>query len=193
MEAVGFTTTIPVEVLLAAGRRPVDLNNVFINAEAPGELIRLAELDGYPRTACAWIDLVVARGQALGDEGAVGLAAHRVDDAAAGPERDHGGRVIERKAAVDVQDDALQAAGALPAHRIVHQMAALVGAVSGNAGGGNVVAAMDLLEAEGEEDHPAAGPGGILPADAHGRPGEVGDVLEGPGTVDLDAAVDLRN
>lgn len=52
---LGCTTTIPVEVVLAAGRRPVDLNNVFINAGAPGELVRRAELEGYPRTACAWI------------------------------------------------------------------------------------------------------------------------------------------
>jgi len=55
MDAIGFTTTIPVEVLLAAGRRPVDLNNIFINAPDPGALVRLAELEGYPRTACAWI------------------------------------------------------------------------------------------------------------------------------------------
>jgi benzoyl-CoA reductase/2-hydroxyglutaryl-CoA dehydratase subunit BcrC/BadD/HgdB len=55
MEAVGFTTTIPVEIILAAGRRPVDLNNLFINAPDPGALIRRAELEGYPRTACAWI------------------------------------------------------------------------------------------------------------------------------------------
>jgi hypothetical protein len=29
---VGLTTTIPVEVLLAAGVTPVDLNNLFISA-----------------------------------------------------------------------------------------------------------------------------------------------------------------
>jgi len=55
MTAIGFTTTIPVEVLLAARRRPVDLNNIFINSPDPGALVRLAELEGYPRTACAWI------------------------------------------------------------------------------------------------------------------------------------------
>lgn len=55
MDAIGFTTTIPVEVILAAGRRPVDLNNVFINSPDPCALVRLAELEGYPRTACAWI------------------------------------------------------------------------------------------------------------------------------------------
>jgi benzoyl-CoA reductase/2-hydroxyglutaryl-CoA dehydratase subunit BcrC/BadD/HgdB len=55
MGAVGFTTTIPVEVLLAAGRRPVDLNNLFITAPDPMAFVRRAELEGYPRTACAWI------------------------------------------------------------------------------------------------------------------------------------------
>lgn len=55
MEAIGFTTTIPVEVVLAAGLRPVDLNNIFITSPDPCALVRLAELEGYPRTACAWI------------------------------------------------------------------------------------------------------------------------------------------
>lgn len=55
MRSVGFTTTIPVEVVLAAGCRPVDLNNLFITAPDPMALVRRAELEGYPRTACAWI------------------------------------------------------------------------------------------------------------------------------------------
>ena len=55
MQPIGFTTTIPVEVVLAAGHRPVDLNNIFINAPDPCALVRQAELEGYPRTACAWI------------------------------------------------------------------------------------------------------------------------------------------
>jgi benzoyl-CoA reductase/2-hydroxyglutaryl-CoA dehydratase subunit BcrC/BadD/HgdB len=52
---VGFTTTIPVEVLLAGGRVPVDLNNVFIGAENPAEYVRRAEADGFPRNSCGWI------------------------------------------------------------------------------------------------------------------------------------------
>ena len=52
---VGLTTTIPVEVILAAGHTPVDLNNVFITGEDPGALVARAEMDGYPRNACAWI------------------------------------------------------------------------------------------------------------------------------------------
>jgi benzoyl-CoA reductase/2-hydroxyglutaryl-CoA dehydratase subunit BcrC/BadD/HgdB len=52
---VGFTTTIPVEVLFAGGRSPVDLNNAFIGADRPSEYIRRAETDGFPRNCCGWI------------------------------------------------------------------------------------------------------------------------------------------
>jgi len=52
---VGFTTTIPVEILYAGGRAPVDLNNVFILADRPQEYIRQAESDGFPRNCCGWI------------------------------------------------------------------------------------------------------------------------------------------
>jgi len=64
---VGFTTTIPVEVLFAGGRTPVDLNNVFISALRPTEYIRRAESDGFPRNCCGWIKGIygVARLQAF--------------------------------------------------------------------------------------------------------------------------------
>ncbi len=52
---IGFTTTIPVEVLFSGGRAPVDLNNVFIGADRPSEYIREAESDGFPKNCCAWI------------------------------------------------------------------------------------------------------------------------------------------
>jgi len=52
---VGFTTTIPIEVLIAAGRRPVDLNNIFITDPEPGRLIEEAEVAGFPRNICGWI------------------------------------------------------------------------------------------------------------------------------------------
>lgn len=52
---VGFTTSIPVELLFAGGHVPVDLNNVFIGSESPAELIRTAERDGFPRNCCGWI------------------------------------------------------------------------------------------------------------------------------------------
>jgi benzoyl-CoA reductase/2-hydroxyglutaryl-CoA dehydratase subunit BcrC/BadD/HgdB len=52
---VGFTTTIPVEVILAAGLIPVDLNNIFISAADAYQRVSTAEEDGWPRTVCAWI------------------------------------------------------------------------------------------------------------------------------------------
>ncbi|MCL5966312.1 MAG: 2-hydroxyacyl-CoA dehydratase [Deltaproteobacteria bacterium] len=52
---VGFTTTIPVEVLYAGGHRPVDLNNVFITSPDPASFLRAAERDGFPRNCCGWI------------------------------------------------------------------------------------------------------------------------------------------
>jgi benzoyl-CoA reductase/2-hydroxyglutaryl-CoA dehydratase subunit BcrC/BadD/HgdB len=57
---VGLTTTIPVEVVLAAGLTPVDLNNLFIST--PGALPRVsaAEAQGFPRTICAWVKGIYA-------------------------------------------------------------------------------------------------------------------------------------
>ncbi len=52
---IGFTSTIPVEIILAGGAIPVDLNNLFINSPQSGEFIRKAEEDGFPRNVCAWI------------------------------------------------------------------------------------------------------------------------------------------
>jgi benzoyl-CoA reductase/2-hydroxyglutaryl-CoA dehydratase subunit BcrC/BadD/HgdB len=53
--SAGITSTIPVEILLAAGLKPVDLNNLFIASETPDELIRRAEADGFPHNLCGWI------------------------------------------------------------------------------------------------------------------------------------------
>jgi benzoyl-CoA reductase/2-hydroxyglutaryl-CoA dehydratase subunit BcrC/BadD/HgdB len=55
MPKVGFTTTIPVEIVLAAGKTPVDLNNVFITDKDPVKMAEAAEDEGLPRNLCAWI------------------------------------------------------------------------------------------------------------------------------------------
>ncbi|MEW6696641.1 MAG: 2-hydroxyacyl-CoA dehydratase family protein [Bacillota bacterium] len=55
MQKLGMTTTIPVEVVYAAGMTPVDLNNIFITHENPRSLVEEAEVAGYPRNLCAWI------------------------------------------------------------------------------------------------------------------------------------------
>jgi benzoyl-CoA reductase/2-hydroxyglutaryl-CoA dehydratase subunit BcrC/BadD/HgdB len=55
MPKIGITSTVPVEVLFAAGYQPVDLNNIFINDPSPGRLVGLAERCGFPLNSCTWI------------------------------------------------------------------------------------------------------------------------------------------
>lgn len=51
---VGITTTVPVEVIYAAGLLPVDLNNLFITDRDPSRMVAAAERAGFPRTCCCW-------------------------------------------------------------------------------------------------------------------------------------------
>ncbi|MGQ9532329.1 MAG: 2-hydroxyacyl-CoA dehydratase family protein [Desulfotomaculales bacterium] len=60
MALVGITTTIPVEIVYAAGWTPVDLNNVFIGAPDARALVEAAEAAGYPRNICAWVKGIYA-------------------------------------------------------------------------------------------------------------------------------------
>ncbi len=55
MKKIGFTTTIPVEFILASGNIPVDLNNIFVCSSNPSALIDEAQNDGLPRNLCSWI------------------------------------------------------------------------------------------------------------------------------------------
>lgn len=55
MRKIGLTTTVPVEILLAAGYTPIDLNNLFIGSENYLKYIDEAEKDGFPKSLCAWI------------------------------------------------------------------------------------------------------------------------------------------
>src|SRR4030042_3748374 len=52
---IGFTTTIPVELVFAAGYEPCDLNNIFITDENPMRYIERAERDGFPKSLCNWV------------------------------------------------------------------------------------------------------------------------------------------
>ena len=52
---IGFTTTIPVELIFAAGYTPCDLNNIFITDARPMRYIEWAEADGFPKSMCNWI------------------------------------------------------------------------------------------------------------------------------------------
>jgi benzoyl-CoA reductase/2-hydroxyglutaryl-CoA dehydratase subunit BcrC/BadD/HgdB len=60
VKRTGFTTTIPVEVLIAADRIPVDLNNVFISGGKSLDLVEKAEMQGFPRNICSWIKGIYA-------------------------------------------------------------------------------------------------------------------------------------
>lgn len=55
MKVIGITTTVPVEVLIAAGYKVIDLNNLFIASGDYSKYIETAEKDGFPKSSCAWI------------------------------------------------------------------------------------------------------------------------------------------
>jgi len=55
MNKIGITTTVPIEILLAAGYQSVDLNNVFITDPNPERLVNIAEKVGFPLNCCSWI------------------------------------------------------------------------------------------------------------------------------------------
>ncbi len=57
---IGITSTIPVEVVFAAGLTPVDLNNIFITSENPKKLIAYSEACGFSHNTCAWIKGIYA-------------------------------------------------------------------------------------------------------------------------------------
>jgi benzoyl-CoA reductase/2-hydroxyglutaryl-CoA dehydratase subunit BcrC/BadD/HgdB len=55
MKKIGITTTVPIEILIAAGYQPVDLNNILVADPDPGRLINTAERAGFPLNCCSWI------------------------------------------------------------------------------------------------------------------------------------------
>jgi benzoyl-CoA reductase/2-hydroxyglutaryl-CoA dehydratase subunit BcrC/BadD/HgdB len=55
MKKIGITTTVPVEIVLAAGYTPVDLNNVLVSDPQPEHLVAIAERAGFPLNCCSWI------------------------------------------------------------------------------------------------------------------------------------------
>lgn len=50
-----MTSTIPVEIILAAGHTPVDLNNTFVTSDESEKLLGQAESAGFAHNICAWI------------------------------------------------------------------------------------------------------------------------------------------
>ena len=54
MQKIGITTTVPIEIVLAGGCIPIDLNNLFLSQDSL-QLVHKAEIQGFPRNFCAWI------------------------------------------------------------------------------------------------------------------------------------------
>ncbi len=52
---IGITSTIPIEIVYAAGLIPIDLNNIFICDKSAYRMVEDAESAGLPRNTCAWI------------------------------------------------------------------------------------------------------------------------------------------
>jgi benzoyl-CoA reductase/2-hydroxyglutaryl-CoA dehydratase subunit BcrC/BadD/HgdB len=73
MRRVGITSTVPVEVILAAGATPVDLNNLFITHPRREEFIARAEQDGFPANLCAWIKGIYGAARSEGIEEVIGV------------------------------------------------------------------------------------------------------------------------
>jgi len=46
LSRVGFATTIPLKCLIAAGKKPVDLNNLFISKGDELHVVEDAEMEG---------------------------------------------------------------------------------------------------------------------------------------------------
>ncbi len=70
---VGITTTLPIEVILGAGMRPVDLNNLFSRCDDPAAAVRNAERAGYPRNCCSWTKGIYETALAAGINKVVGV------------------------------------------------------------------------------------------------------------------------
>lgn len=54
MKTIGITTTVPIEILLAADYKVIDLNNIFITSENYAKYIDMAERHGFPKSCCAF-------------------------------------------------------------------------------------------------------------------------------------------
>lgn len=71
--AIGITSTVPIEIIFAAGYIPIDLNNVFISGDDPFEMVDEAELRGLPRNTCAWIKGIYSAAQRIGIKKIIGV------------------------------------------------------------------------------------------------------------------------
>lgn len=72
-DGIGITTTVPVEIIYAAGGKPVDLNNVFVDDADAAGLVAYAEARGFPQSACAWTKGLYGAVHKLGLKEVVGV------------------------------------------------------------------------------------------------------------------------
>lgn len=70
---VGLTSTVPLEIIYAAGLSPVDLNNAFVEAEDKLALVEQAEALSLPRNLCSWIKGIYAVSHRLGVKKIIGV------------------------------------------------------------------------------------------------------------------------
>ncbi|MFC1867233.1 2-hydroxyacyl-CoA dehydratase family protein [Thermodesulfobacteriota bacterium] len=63
---MGLTSTVPVEIIIAAGLKPVDINNLFISSDNPDRLVTQAESAGFSHNICAWIKGIYSSALNLG-------------------------------------------------------------------------------------------------------------------------------
>lgn len=75
MARIGLTTTVPIEVVYAAGHEPVDLNNVFVAHPRRAALIEQAEGAGFPANTCAWIKGLYGAARAAEVDAVIGVMA----------------------------------------------------------------------------------------------------------------------
>lgn len=55
MKKIAISTTLPLEILLAAQAEIIDLNNRFVTSPKSAEWMIQAEKSGFPKSLCAWI------------------------------------------------------------------------------------------------------------------------------------------
>ena len=72
-KAIGITTTVPIEIMYAAGYVPIDLNNIFICNDESDALVDYAEIKGLPRNTCAWIKGIYSATKKTGIKRIIGV------------------------------------------------------------------------------------------------------------------------
>jgi len=73
MRLVGITSTVPIEIMVAGGAVPVDLNNVFITHPRRDRLISEAEGFGFPANFCSWVKGIFQVAREMGIKEVVGV------------------------------------------------------------------------------------------------------------------------